>query len=561
MTVNTPTHLHYRTSFDIEPTRTSQNSWGELISEIRRWMSGKTSRDEKVYGGWFYRGNLGNTKKFKPGVGITVASNVGNGTEQAPEYWAAQLEEQCKEHPGIRRWKTDIGVTSLENGRYELSLMVSHCIKSGYIGEEPPIPVPTTPNLITKFLCSPNWHAFSGEEQLSCYPTTLHTGEVPDFINVLEETSRLCPIIYVSRSFYTNEPLIDVHKLAKVLAGNALVCLAESNLLDKETEHFFPQNFRCWNGMVRVYQPKIDFSSSYDHNRHRYFKAYEIEKYTPDGVINMLVRGISRRSIQWKKPKVTSLSDIVSKYRALKIAELSSNKENIKAEEWLEELEALLKENDELRKDKSNLEDENLNLEERIEEKEDALSRTEYEKSELIKAAEKARNSLALLESKIKTISHLSELPKNLFDVIELIEKIHPDNIVFTQQAKKSVKDATWVPVDIAWPCLWSVATTLHSLFFEDSEEQMDIEKIFQERTGFELAMTEGRQTKKDSKLLRQRKIEYEGKELTIEPHVKYGNKKPKLLRVYFCPDNECKKIIVGHCGDHLENYSSQFRK
>ena len=42
---------------------------------------------------------------------------------------------------------------------------------------------------------------------------------------------------------------------------------------------------------------------------------------------------------------------------------------------------------------------------------------------------------------------------------------------------------------------------------------------------------------------------------------VKYGNKKPKLLRAYFSPHNESKKIIVGHCGDHLENYSSQFRK
>jgi hypothetical protein len=38
---------------------------------------------------------------------------------------------------------------------------------------------------------------------------------------------------------------------------------------------------------------------------------------------------------------------------------------------------------------------------------------------------------------------------------------------------------------------------------------------------------------------------------------VKYGNRAPKLLRVHYYPDRERRRIVIGHCGDHLENFST----
>lgn len=555
------THLHYRTLFDISEIPASNNAWGNLITEIRRWINAKTSKEDKVYGTWFYRGNLGKPKLFRPSLKITAASNIGNGEENSPEYWAAKLEEADNEYHQIRRWTTDIGVSTIEHGKYRFSLIVSCSILPGFIGEEPPIPVPTTPKIVINFLTSQSWTACAGEERLSFEPSHLLVGNVPDFIEKLESPSRLCPIVYVSRDYNTNEPLVDVQKLAKLLAGNAVVYLAESSMLDKETEHFFPQDFRCWNGMIRVYQPKVDFSSDYDSGRHRYFKASDVECHTPEGVINMLVRGISRRPIQWKKSEITTLSDIVSKHTAHKIKELSKSDQNISQKEWVEELEKIYEENYKLRECNDKLEYQVLELEEKLDEKGKELTRIDYEKLKLEESLNIKKNSLSTLESKIGIIDNLCELPKNLIEVIELIEKIHSDRITFTEDAKKSAKEATWVSNHMAWQCLWSIATVLHDLFFESTEEQIDIERAFKERTGFELAMTEGRQTRRDPKLLKQREIEYQGLRLNIEPHVKCGSRKPKLLRVYFSPHSESKKIIVGHCGNHLENYSSQFRK
>ena len=162
---------------------------------------------------------------------------------------------------------------------------------------------------------------------------------------------------------------------------------------------------------------------------------------------------------------------------------------------------------------------------------------------------------------KIEAISNLSELPKNLSEAVELIEVVFPEKLSFSVEAKKSAKAASNIPIDIAWPCLFQMATTLHDLFFVESEKGIDIEKEFNDRTGLGLAMTEGRQTKRDPSLLKLRTIVYEGKEVRIFSHVKSGTKKPKLLRVYFYPDQEKKRIIVGHCGDHLDNYSTQSLK
>ena len=203
----------------------------------------------------------------------------------------------------------------------------------------------------------------------------------------------------------------------------------------------------------------------------------------------------------------------------------------------------------------------NTELETLIAKKEKMLAAKEYEKNEVDKKFEEILSELTERHLKIEAISNLSELPKNLSEAVELIEVIFPEKLSFSDEAKKSAKTASSIPIDIAWPCLFQMATTLHDLFFVESEKGIDIEKEFNDRTGLGLAMTEGKQTKRDPNFLKLRTIVHEGKEITIVPHVKSGTKKPKLLRVYFCPDQEKKKLVVGHCGDHLANYSTQSLK
>ena len=84
--------------------------------------------------------------------------------------------------------------------------------------------------------------------------------------------------------------------------------------------------------------------------------------------------------------------------------------------------------------------------------------------------------------------------------------------------------------------------------------------------------MTEGKQTKKDSKLMSIRKDTYSykitngvKKEISIDitPHVGFGNKEPDLLRVHFhiLKDEDICRIVIGHCGRHLDNYTTKTKK
>ena len=99
------------------------------------------------------------------------------------------------------------------------------------------------------------------------------------------------------------------------------------------------------------------------------------------------------------------------------------------------------------------------------------------------------------------------------------------------------------------------LSETLHPLKYEQQEN--DLEGKFNAATRYELGMSEGKMTKDNAKLMRLRKLRHNGKEYDITPHLKHGNYEPKLVRIYFAFDEASKKIIVGHIGKHIPNFTS----
>lgn len=61
--------------------------------------------------------------------------------------------------------------------------------------------------------------------------------------------------------------------------------------------------------------------------------------------------------------------------------------------------------------------------------------------------------------------------------------------------------------------------------------------------------------------MMRQYSDEYNGREIDIEAHIKNGNKEsdPRFVRIHFAYDPAVSdKILIGHCGKHLDNYSTR---
>lgn len=148
----------------------------------------------------------------------------------------------------------------------------------------------------------------------------------------------------------------------------------------------------------------------------------------------------------------------------------------------------------------------------------------------------------------------LDAIPETLVDVLKVAERQWPDRIVFTDASWKGAED--WndnegnIPDE--YDIVKSVATVLYDMAFNEVDYEGEFSQAFQNETGFELALKEGGQTKKNGKMMDKRSVEFDGKEYGMQMHVKGRN--PKIgFRLYCEPDKERGIIVIGHCGHHLE--------
>lgn len=156
----------------------------------------------------------------------------------------------------------------------------------------------------------------------------------------------------------------------------------------------------------------------------------------------------------------------------------------------------------------------------------------------------------------LQAVRQIEEMPKTAVDIGMYFKQVFPEKIDFSDRGLKSLRDCT-TKVETLWDCFHQMATHLADMYRVGSS---DIEEDYKTRTGWTLKRGEGKMTRKDKKLMAQRIDSYEGREINIEPHVANGNKEsdPDFIRVYFAYDGVTRKIIIGHVGKHLDNYTSK---
>jgi hypothetical protein len=129
----------------------------------------------------------------------------------------------------------------------------------------------------------------------------------------------------------------------------------------------------------------------------------------------------------------------------------------------------------------------------------------------------------------------LPVLPTTLAQVAEAAAKFF-QRLVITEAALEAARDYDECKsLCETWEMLRHLNETMYRTKFEEGSKE--IEKTFQDRTGYEVAMKEGPNTKNDKKLMDLRKLVHDGHEFDISPHLKHGNKEPKLVRIYFAFD------------------------
>ncbi|MBZ5523524.1 MAG: hypothetical protein LAP21_14920 [Acidobacteriia bacterium] len=505
-----------------------------------------TLTNQALHGGWFF--GQGEWKPPKnPLVLVKVARVIGSGTEDSPQFWALRYEHPDREFK-FRLWTTDVGITALGATDYQVSVSTVHWLRPGYVGQEPAVPTPSAPGLLPRLLQSQDWIAWAGDQRLTASVVPVRVGAAHEFVSRIESADRRCPLVLVSRDFQTDNPLINSIALAKVLTGSTVVFESESRVIDQELEHLLDRDYQCANGMVRVYQPGIKLGNPH---RHRYFTRGDVADLGADAVIDMLVRGIARRSGHTLSIGVGSIEDVEMKQREEKLARLKQTSEKGELLKLFEE------DNQKLNDRLCGLEDALESQTEQIEELNDDLRRLEFEKRTLETRALQAEEAIQELADQTALLDQIDEFPATISGVVDLIAKAYPKRIAFTPKALASAKVARLKNADLAWQCLRAMATRLHRLHFKEKMVFREIIKRFRDETGFEIAAAESHGTKNNKDLAALRKGVFNGRQLDFSPHVKIGRDPGKELRVHYAALQDEQLIVVGHCGDHLDLRSS----
>jgi len=521
---------------------------------VRGWIGARISesKNDKTFASkWFFMGGEWRPKKSTR-VQVRTERFDGTGQEELPEFWACRFEHPCSK-VASRQWRTDIGISVLPDQNLLFSISTIHWLPPGYIGQ-PENPVPTAPSIVGQILNSKKWSSLAGSEQLGTLPFLLRDGQAQVLLTHVSSPQRTCPIVYIAKDFFIGLYLVNPYSLAKVLAGTAAVYMAESSWADKELEALLPQGFRCWNGMVRVFQPAVNFDNDFDAKRHRYFRKEEIESIGHETIEELLVRGIVRRSLGPRFSGVTAIEDIGQKKREAHFQLLRLNAQSQKdTNAWAQLLE---QDNEKLIGELKQKEEEVKYWQavaEQIDSFEDEVNRLKYELDRTLERARQSESVTAALAARASTIQDLENLPNSILDVAALIEKLYPDRISFTERAKKSAAQASLGNFNVAWECLRGMATVLYELHFQKKLQLREIASQFKNRTGFELAIGESETTKSNKKLAAQRRDVHKGEIVDISTHVKHGNSPGNILRVHYFPHPTEQKLIIGHCGDHLD--------
>ena len=554
---------HFKCAFDVELDGPSDDSLLTLLRKsIRSWCKNKLGYDNKdrLYESWFFRGNPPKSQFVVTTDGVQVrTATVSTDGQAEPEAWALELVH--RDHgESARRWSVEIGLKAEPNGRVRFTTVVSHWMIPNFIGEYPDPPMRSVPKYVVDILKNSNLNCKRGGSKILHQFEAVTHENAQALYDQLKASDRQLPFVFVAAKPDSDLLAIDPVAAYRSLLGNANVYAFFENSALEEMNYYLGNNFRCELGSVRCFLPKFDKNRDDNARIHRFFTGDQIVEKGQEHIIDCIANGFARNGTAFRTYDLRSFSDLFVLRRKRRLQQMFANKDSnsdtVDSEELAflkEACETLDAENQELGTLKSQLEIEKDELQ-------TELSNKTYQIAE----AEKLRSQFKDLEQMQKAIANLNKLPQSLEEVLGLAGTLFPERLTIVSGAFKSAADHEknhdyWKKLEgisIAWQMLFDLANKAHALLLNDKGG--DIERDFNDDSRFELAMTEGKTTKGNAKLMEQREFVHQGNEFSMAPHLKYGNKNPKMLRLHFAVDNKNKRLIVAHCGDHMTNASTR---
>lgn len=549
--------VHFKCAFDV-----SSDSVVQLMTHLRQkfrsWCIDRIGgNDPTLHRSWFYTGNHRSEPQYVIN-GYQIRTVMAPSTDpDEPNCWAMEMIHADNDERA-RRWSVEITLRKNEDGSVRFTTINKYWMIPYFIGEYPDPPSPSAPRYVSALLSDRSLLCRRGDTVMSSNWHTISNSDARTVFDSLLSPNRLSPSLFMAANLDTGRALIDPAVVMKSIVGNAnLFYLPSSSVID-EMNYYLGDDLRCESGMIRVFVPGLQHGDSYNARLHRFLTRNVIAEQGEQVIMRFVTNGLSRNGMTFRLNDLTSFQHIFTERRKYAIKNLAAQKESA-----TEESQVVWEDNEQLSKRASEWECLAVQFEAENKQLQQQASSLKYR----VEEADRVRGRLADLESQVSGVKTLTELPTTLSAVLNTIQKLFPNRIEISEQAIASAEGYAeeygghWgkqEQVALAWSMVFDMVTKLYELMFVD--EAANFEDEFNSRSSFKLAMSEGKQTKKDSRLMGLRKMAHKDREYDITPHLKYGNNPPKLLRLYFAIDNDNRKFLIGHLSDHLETYSSRKR-
>jgi len=392
----------------------------------------------------------------------------------------------------------------------------------------------------------------------------LPVDDVDDFVaNVLFDAGSV-PSVIVSPDEGTGNPLVDPAELAMWLRGMAVVAVLTSTdaswaLTNSLKKRGLGDELRCFGGAIRAY----NFEKA---ARLPFIMPFQLQELPAEArtraAANELARRLAVRTMPQSFFSLIEEEDHRERTRFVEnlkrqVIEGTESASQLKAD--LNELQRRLADAD---AGARRLEAENADLlEEAIDMEVARDAAREHLQNETFKWTAEVRrlkdeNALLREQSKVvrlppdflEAVTSALEGPLTPLETVLLLERLFPERVTFLDTAKTSAKKAEVFRYRAKVAQLLVSLVTKYYDAVASGKGDVEARKVF----GDEFAAKEAKLSKRGIKL---RTFTWKGREFVMEKHLKDGVKQSdaECLRIHFewMPDE--KRIVVGHCGGHLD--------
>lgn len=535
--------LVYVNKFRFSP----KNGFKDISFAIADWVS-KRSKDD-VDSSKLTNGN--GEVLLKDGAALNFISTAVDVESMAYPFWFSV----CYSHPDSKKsgrtWVTEIGVyQQSENDCISLSLL----LRADDISARITTPVQVSrPKLVDQLLKSCNPVGWTPGLKVR----SLEEKNAKAFLNDVEREERDYPIVVISSDKARRYP-VSPERVRSTLAGLADVVSILSSEDTFSIQDAVGRRFMAFGGAINVIFPprrsgERVFTKTFRFNPDDIQDLKDDDKSIESEILSLITHR-SNSLLLWRHISPERVSRAILQRRidrAIALAKAGGDDSESQIAFYEELLSEASRELSEKEKELSCLGDQIQEKDTEIallEDKVDGLTRSLSSKHASDNDSQEEQVLVRALRDAVKGVINGDP---SLQEVVEVISVLYSDRVVFLDSARNSAKESDKAGFSEGKKAmkLMQILVTDYWEYLCNGEGDQKAKTVFGRG---DYAPNEGGALSNDGK--RRRTFSYRGREFLMERHLKVGvrDSAATTLRVHFEWIAKEKRIVIGHCGKHL---------